>query len=93
MRNFAYDARGETGGNGNHGFTYDFANQPVTVTRNSTAAFSYDGDLKRVKEVRDGPFGTPPAAAPQDETIYSLYSRVTGGLVYRDNATDAKKTD
>jgi len=34
-----------------------------------------------VKEVRGG------------KTVYTVFSRVTGGLVYRDEATDAKTTD
>jgi RHS repeat-associated protein len=92
-RAFSYDARGNVAGNGKHGFTYDLANQPTTVTGNSTASYVYDANLKRVKATENGPFGTPPAAAPQDETIYTIYSKVTSGLVYRDNSTDTKKTD
>jgi hypothetical protein len=30
-RSFSYDARGNTTGNGDNSFTYDFANQPVSV--------------------------------------------------------------
>ncbi len=63
------------------GFTYDFANQPTTLTGTGAATFSYDANLKRVKEVRAG------------KTIYTVYSRLSGGLIYRDQATDAKKTD
>jgi len=59
----------------------------------ATASYAYDGNMKRVKEVRGGPFETPPSAAPQDEANYTLYSKVTGGLLYRDQATDVIKTD
>jgi len=83
-RTFAYDARGNATDNGPIGFLYDFANQP-TRTLNSSggtiADYVYDGNLKRVKEVRSA------------KTIYTIYSRVTGALVYRDQATDTIKTD
>jgi RHS repeat-associated protein len=72
---------GNTEDNGPTGFTYDHANQPVTLTGTGAATYAYDANFKRVKEVRGG------------KTIYTLYSRVTGGLVYRDQATDNVKTD
>lgn len=45
------------------------------------ATYAYDGNLKRVKEVRGG------------KTIYNIYSRATGGLLYRDQASDGIVTD
>jgi hypothetical protein len=67
--------------NGPTGFTYDFANQPTALTGTGAASFAYDANLKRVKEVRGG------------KTVYTVYSRVTGGLIFRDEASDARKTD
>lgn len=80
-RNYLYDARGNVADNGDNTFTYDFSHQPVTVGGASSAAYDYDGNFKRIKEVRAG------------KTIYTLYSRVTGGLVYRDEVTDGETTD
>jgi len=88
-RTYAYDGRGNVTSNGPTGFTYDpgslsgacFANQPTALTGTGAAAYAYDANLKRVREVRGG------------KTIYTVYSRVTGGLIFRDEATDARKTD
>ena len=80
-RAFAYDARGNVTNNGKYSFVYDFANRPVSQTGAVSASFAYDGNLKRVKEVRAG------------KTIYTVYSRVTDGLAYRDEATDGIVTD
>lgn len=83
-RTYSYDARGNATDNGPIGFVYDFANQPtrtLNAAGGTIADYVYDGNLKRVKEVRSG------------KTIYTIYSRVTGGLVYRDRATDVIKTD
>jgi hypothetical protein len=77
----SYDARGNVTSNGPTGFTYDLMNQPVAVTGAGAASFTYDGNLKRVKEVRGG------------KTIYTIYSRQTGSLLYRDEATDNIRTD
>lgn len=46
----------------------------------STATYSYDGNLKRVKQIAGG------------QTIYSVYDR-SGVLLTRNNATTATKTD
>lgn len=78
---YAHDNRGNATGVGGFTFTYDHSNQPVTVTGTGAATYAYDGNLKRVKEVRGG------------KTIYTVYSRVTGALLYRDQATDVVKTD
>jgi len=105
-RTFTYDARGIVTNNGRNVFAYDFANQPLgrdavapetlrfeqtprarraelarALTGPGAATYAYDGNLKRVKEVRGG------------KTVYTVFSRVTGGLIYRDEATDAKTTD
>jgi RHS repeat-associated protein len=77
----SYDARGNVTSNGPTGFTYDLMNQPVAVTGAGAASFTYDGNFKRVKEVRGG------------KTIYTIYSRQTGSLLYRDEATDGVTTD
>ena len=86
LNTLAYDSRGNmhdtgTSSLGRPDMTYDFSNQPVTVFGSVAATYAYDGNLKRVKEVRGG------------KTIYTIYSKVTGGLIYRDEATDVKKTD
>ncbi len=86
LNNLLYDARGNmidtgTSSLGRADLSYDFANQPITVSGAVTATYAYDGNLKRVKEVRGG------------KTIYTIYSKVTGGLIYRDQATDVVKTD
>jgi RHS repeat-associated protein len=80
-RVYSYDARGNTTriaiGGVNRDFTYDQSNQPVTVSGSATATYVYDGNMKRVKEVRGG------------KTIYNVFSKVTGGLIYRfDDATN-----
>ncbi len=80
-RSFAYDARGNVANNGLTTFTYDHANQPVTLTGAGAASYVYDANFRRMKEVRGG------------KTIYNIYSKVTGGLIYRDEVTDAIKTD
>ena len=79
-RYYSHDARGNVTADGNHNFTYDFANQPVTVSGADSGSYSYDGNLKRVKQVVGG------------ETIYSVYD-LSGGLVTRDNVTSGNTTD
>ncbi|MEQ1931767.1 MAG: hypothetical protein ABL957_14720, partial [Parvularculaceae bacterium] len=60
-RAYVYDARGNTLGVGGQGFTYDFSNQPVSLYGNVAASYSYDANMKRVKEVRSA------------KTIYTIY--------------------
>ncbi len=79
-RSYAHDARGNVANDGLHGFSYDFSNQPVTLTGADSGSYSYDGNLKRVKQAIGG------------ETIYSIYDK-SGALVMRDNATTGVKTD
>jgi RHS repeat-associated protein len=83
VRNYLYDARGNATTVAGSTFAYDFANQPVTATGTGAATYVYDGNLKRVKEVRGG------------ETIYNVFSKATGGLIYRfddaaNNANDIR---
>jgi hypothetical protein len=85
-------------------YAYDMNNRPISVSGAVSANWTYDGNLKRVKEVRAG------------KTIYTLYSAVTGGPlpwpsplkidppdrffglrptgseVYKDEVTDGKTT-
>jgi RHS repeat-associated protein len=53
----------------------------LTAPGGASATYAYDGNLKRVREIKGG------------KTVYTFYSRVTGGLLYRDQATDVVKTD
>ncbi|MEL6365028.1 MAG: RHS repeat-associated core domain-containing protein [Pseudomonadota bacterium] len=81
VRYYAYDARGNTTDTGLLQLAYDFANQPIAVTGTGVSqAHTYDGNLKRVKTVENG------------ETTYSVYSSLTGAIVYRDNATTGEET-
>jgi RHS repeat-associated protein len=79
-RAYAHDARGNVVDDGKHGFIYDYANQPISISGNHNGTYTYDGNLKRVKEVIGG------------ETIYSVYDK-SGALVTIDNITSSKKTD
>ena len=79
---WAYDARGNITGNGADTLTHDTANQPVSVTAPGLSeAHTYDGNLKRVKTVRNG------------QTTYWVYSALTGGLAHQDDVTANKQTD
>ena len=73
-RSYTHDARGNVTSDGLHAFTYDYANQPVSVTGGDVGSFDYDGNLKRVKQVIDG------------KTIYSIYDR-SGAILTRDDVT------
>lgn len=79
-RAYSYDGRGNVIGDGKHNFTYDSANQPVSISGNDAGNYTYDGNLKRVKESVGG------------QTIYSVYSR-SGALLTRDNVSNGKRTD
>ncbi|MEO1965565.1 RHS repeat-associated core domain-containing protein [Hyphomonas sp.] len=74
-QNWSHDGRGNVTINGPLAFSYDFANQPVSVTGATTASFTYDGNLKRVKSVAGG------------KTDYWVYSALTGTPVYRDRVS------
>src|SRR5262249_2299744 len=74
------DANGNTSSDGIRTLTHDAADQPVTIAQGSnSAAFTYDGNLKRVKEVEGS------------DTVYTLYSHASN-LVYRDDATASSHT-
>ena len=79
-RNFAYDSRGNTTQAGGLNFTYDYADQPVTVSGTSGGQYQYDGNLKRVKSVING------------KTIYNVYN-LAGKLMHIDNRATNKQTD
>ena len=83
-RTLTHDARGNVlrqgyFSQGGVEFTYDHANQPITMSRSATGTFQYDGNYKRVKQTING------------ETIYSVYSR-SGALLFRRNNSDSTKT-
>ena len=79
-RTYAYDASGNTASDGLRAFTHDAADQPVTVVEGATsAAYTYDGNLHRVKSVIGG------------TTVYTVYSHASS-LVYRDQATAGTHT-
>jgi RHS repeat-associated protein len=84
-RSYTWDARGNATGVAGGVYTYDFANQPTTVGGAAVTdmSYTYDGNLKRVKEV----------SVTSGKTVYTIFSKVTGGLIYRDQATDVVKTD
>jgi RHS repeat-associated protein len=85
----AYDASGNVVDNGTNlggfAFTYDFSNQPVAVLGGASGAISntyvFDANLKRAKY------------ALSTATIYDVYSRVTGSVLYRNNVTNDFRFD
>ena len=81
VKPYDYDTRGNADEVGGIGFTYDHANQPVTMTGTAVATYVYDGAFKRAKTVQNG------------KTVYTLYSKLTGGMIYRHELTDAKTAD
>lgn len=97
-RNYSYDARGNTTADGMHGFSYDFANQPVTISGPGSSTWvligldgllipvAVDGSNRydgNLKRVKEVVGG---------QTIYSIYDK-SGTLVTRDNATSGDVTD
>lgn len=78
-RAISYDARGNVTGLGNLSFTYDDANQPSSVSGATSGTYTYDGNLKRVKQVVGG------------QTIYNVYSTLTGKVSIIDNATTGER--
>jgi RHS repeat-associated protein len=79
-RDYAHDARGNVTGNDRLTFTYDAAEQPTAISGAASGTFTYDGNLKRVKQVLGG------------ETVYSVYG-LSGAVLYRDNVTTGVATD
>jgi RHS repeat-associated protein len=80
-RAYGYDARGNATTVAGMTFTYDFANQPTSVSGAVSATYTYDGNLKRVKSEEGG------------KTVYSIYSALGGSVIFRDEVTDAKAVD
>ena len=79
-RSFTHDSRGNVKTNSTHNFTYDFANQPTSISGQQTGNFTYDGHLKRVKQTVDG------------KTSYSVYTQ-EAGLLSQYNKTTNTHTD
>ncbi len=82
-RSFAYDARGNVLGDGQHAWTYDLSDQPIRMEKPSAGTwtdFVYDGHLRRVKQTRsDG------------SVIYSVYGQ-DGTLLHRDEVKGGTRT-
>ena len=82
-RSYSYDTRGNATGVAGMTFTYDRADQPTSLSGApvppATAAYTYDANFKRVKTESGG------------KITYAIYSKL-GGLIYRDEVTDAKTT-
>jgi len=80
-RVWAHDDRGNVTDNGPNSFTYDWSNQPTAVAASGLSeAHTYDGNMRRVKSVRNG------------KTIYSAYSSLTGELLFREEVEDNIQT-
>ncbi|MEM9617327.1 MAG: hypothetical protein AAF936_05140, partial [Pseudomonadota bacterium] len=79
-RDYTHDGRGNVTDNDRLTFTYDRADQPVSVSGAAGGSFRYDGNLKRVKQIVDG------------ETTYSVYGQ-SGALLFRRNVTTGVITD
>ncbi len=80
-RNWSYDIRGNVTDNGPNTLTYDLANQPTSITASGlNEVHTYDGNMKRVKTVRNG------------KTTYSVYSSLSGALAYMNEVSDNIKT-
>ena len=78
-RSLTYDARGNVTALGGLGFTYDVSDQPRTVTGTATGSYTYDGHLRRVKQVVGG------------VTRYSVYD--AGGALIEIDEVSGAKTD
>tara|TARA_Y100000052_G_scaffold23217_1_gene24654 strand:- start:847 stop:4959 length:4113 start_codon:yes stop_codon:yes gene_type:complete len=77
--NWAYDSRGNITDNGPTSLSYDFTNQPTSVTSGGvTNTYTYDGNLKRVKSVENG------------KATYWVYSKQTGNLITQHTPADNK---
>ena len=80
-QNYSYDTRGNVTSNGKVNLTYDWANQPVSISGSGASeVHSYDGNLKRVRTVKNG------------KTTLWVYSALTGTPIYADQVTDNVQT-
>ncbi len=80
-KSYAYDARGNATTVGADTFVYDFSNQPVSVSGGAGGDYEYDANFKRVKSVING------------VTTYSIYSKVTGNIIYSYDVTGGVITE
>lgn len=83
-QSFLYDARGNTTRNGTAALgaatmSYDFSNQPTSMSGVANGSFVYDGNYRRVKQTVNG------------RTIYSFYN-IAGELLYRKDLSDSSKS-
>lgn len=78
--NYSYDTKGNVTSTGRHTFTYDAANQPIAISGQGGGTYTYDGNLKRVKQVAGG------------ETIYSIYDSA-GSMLTTVNISKNETTD
>jgi RHS repeat-associated protein len=76
-RSLSYDARGNVTALGALGFVYDDADQPKSVSGSASGTYTYDGHMRRVKQVVGGVMR------------YSVYD-AGGGLVEIDEVGGAK---
>ena len=79
-RAFNYDNRGNVTQAGGLYFTYDYADQPRTMSGNESGTYVYDGNLKRIKSTING------------SVIYNVYDQ-TGSLVLIENDGQNKTTE
>lgn len=79
-RSIGYDGRGNVATLGAMTFVYDMSDQPVSQSGSVATTYTYDGNLKRAKQVIAG------------KAIYSVYD-ASGEMVHRDNVTDNKVTE
>ncbi|WP_371196382.1 RHS repeat-associated core domain-containing protein [Glaciecola sp. SC05] len=80
VRSFDYDTRGNTEIAGALTFTYDYADQPITVSGAEQGVYQYDGNFKRVKNTVGG------------DTIYNVYTQ-SGQLAHVHNMSKNERTD
>ncbi len=80
-QSYTYDSLGNVTDNGPNTITYDWASQPIAMVGTGVSnAYTYDGNLKRVKSVQNG------------KTTYWVYSALTGTPIYADEVTDNVQT-
>ncbi len=81
-RAFSHDSRGNVTNDGRYTFTYDWNNQPISLSGSGvSASHTYDGTKKRVKSVVDG------------STTYYVYSALDGTIILKDESTASKVSE
>lgn len=68
-RRFYYDSRGNVTSAGHQDFTYDYADQPISLSGDAIGTYRYDGNMKRVK------------ASVEGKVIYNVYN-LAGQLIH-----------